>query len=706
MNVFDLQARIGLDSSEYDRKLGSARGSMKSFAGFLGTGLKTAAKVAAGAITVTASAVTALGVASIKGYSEFEQLSGGIAKIFDQMDSSRIYADSKTAWKDLNISANQYLSTIIDVGANFAATMGDEKGYDTARKGMLAISNYASGTGKNMDELFAKFTMITRSAGSYQSIADQFSGILPATSKDFLAQAQAAGVLSKSYKKLTEVPMPEYQEAVSEMLERGVEALGLTGNTAMETEKTISGSLAAVKSTWDNLVTAFANPDADIGQYLDTFVNSVVTAKDNIVPRIKEMLPKIVEGVGVLIDELGPEVEILINELLPSLISGSASLLAGLVVRMPEILSGFATAFKDALVQALEDAGMEDAAATVEAVFDGIRNAIQWCIDNAPAFIGAFQSIADLLSELTTDDNVTKFFEGIQTGLNWITENKDDVIIALQGIGAAIGIAFAVGGIMNFISAISMVFSPLGLLVAVVATVAAAVIENWDRIKWSWDTLMEQFSILGQGFSEICADIQQWFGEVGQSISDEVTSIGESWNQFTQGLTDMKDGANQIWEEIKKTVEDGVNKLKGYLDFDWSLPKLKMPHFTVSGQFSLNPPSAPSFGISWYKNGGILNGATIFGMMGNKFLGGGEAGPEAVAPLSDLLGYIRQAVGEQNIAMMRSLRGEGSKFATKTIAPVFNITVNAAQFDDMDELARNISYVLQSEYERKAMTFG
>ena len=100
--------------------------------------------------------------------------------------------------------------------------MGDAAGYEAAKTGLKAISDYASGTGKNVDELSQKFTLITRSTSSYQSIADQFSGILPATSAGFLEQAQAAGVLSGKYKQLTEVPIDEYQAAVSKMLEKGV----------------------------------------------------------------------------------------------------------------------------------------------------------------------------------------------------------------------------------------------------------------------------------------------------------------------------------------------------------------------------------------------------------------------------------------------------------------------------------------------------
>ena len=143
-------------------------------------------------VDVASKAASQVLVKAFENYAQYEQLVGGVEKIFNEMDTSKILKDAGEAWRDLNMSANDYMTTINDVGAMFSATMGDEKAYDAARRGMKAISDYSSGTGKNLDVLNEKFAMITRATSSYQSIADQFSGILPATSADFLAQAQAA----------------------------------------------------------------------------------------------------------------------------------------------------------------------------------------------------------------------------------------------------------------------------------------------------------------------------------------------------------------------------------------------------------------------------------------------------------------------------------------------------------------------------------
>ena len=199
MNLFELFVKIGVKDE--------ASGNLKSIGQKLGNGLKTAAKVGTAAVGVASAAIAALTTQAVNSFAEYEQLAGGAQKIFDQMDYSKIANDANNAYKELGLSANQYLAVINDVGATFAATMGDEAGYEAAKTGLKAISDYASGTGKNVDELSQKFTLITRSTSSYQSIADQFSGILPATSAGFLEQAQAAGILSDKYTQLTQVPI-------------------------------------------------------------------------------------------------------------------------------------------------------------------------------------------------------------------------------------------------------------------------------------------------------------------------------------------------------------------------------------------------------------------------------------------------------------------------------------------------------------------
>lgn len=247
--------------------------------------IKTGSKLVSGVFIAGMTSVAGLAADAVKKYAEFEQISGGIKKIFDEMDYAQIEKDAKKAYKTMNISAAQYMEQISGIGATFAQTMGDEKGYKTAQQGMQALADYASGTGKSVDTLMEKYQMISRSTSSYLSIADQFAGILPQTTKGFLEQAQASGYLSKEYKKLSEVPIAEYQQAISQMLEDGVQNMGLLGNTAAETEGTITGSLNATKASWENVVTSFVSGGDDLDENLDDLATNIGNLANNVIPR-------------------------------------------------------------------------------------------------------------------------------------------------------------------------------------------------------------------------------------------------------------------------------------------------------------------------------------------------------------------------------------------------------------------------------------
>jgi hypothetical protein len=120
-------------------------------------------------------------------------------------------------------------------------------------------------------------------------------------------------------------------------------------------------------------------------------------------------------------------------------------------------------------------------------------------------------------------------------------------------------------------------------------------------------------------------------------------------------LNGIKNTFTNVFNNVWSFVQGVVNKLKSIFNFSWSLPHIKLPHFSIWGSFSLNPPSIPHFSVEWYKkamnNGMILNSPTIFGKSGNHLLGGGEAGPEAVVGVSSLMDMIQSAV-DSNMQMM------------------------------------------------------
>ena len=156
--------------------------------------------------------------------------------------------------------------------------------------------------------------------------------------------------------------------------------------------------------------------------------------------------------------------------------------------------------------------------------------------------------------------------------------------------------------------------------------------------------------------SAIKTTITTIWNSVKSTISTVVnaikTTISTVFNAVKSTVSTTWDGIkNAITEPIKKAkdkVKEMIDAIKGFFSgLDLNLPKIKLPHFKIEGSLSLDPPSVPKLKIDWYAKGGILNRPTIFGQSGGRLLGGGEAGPEAVLPISLLKEYI-DASNEKN----------------------------------------------------------
>ena len=147
-------------------------------------------------------------------------------------------------------------------------------------------------------------------------------------------------------------------------------------------------------------------------------------------------------------------------------------------------------------------------------------------------------------------------------------------------------------------------------------------------------------------------NISQYISSIWDNIKDAVSSkISAMWENIKSVFTG-------IWDTVKNIIQ----RIKDCFSFEWRLPKIKLPHFKITGSFSLSPPSVPHLSIEWYKkamdDAYILSNPTIFGMSGGSLLGGGEAGPEAVVGTDKLGAIVREAVA--------SVVGGGS-----TVIPVY-----------------------------------
>lgn len=659
---------------------------------FAGKAFATVGKVAA---VGAAAAVAALGVfvkGAVDSFSQYEQLAGGAQQIFSGMDFSKISADAQAAYKTMGMSANEYLESINQTGAAFKATMGDEKGYETAKKGMQAIADYASGTGRSVDELNEKYSMITRSTSSYQSIADQFSGILPATSKDFLEQAQAAGYLSKEYKSLTDVPISEYQQAVTDMLAKGTDALGLTGNTAREAEHTISGSLGMMKSSWANFTTELGKDDADIQARTTELVDSVIAVANNVGPRVIQIVTTLFSQLPSIIQTEGPKIGAALGSMLDSVTNGGFSRVVAAIKpyadRVAAAASGLWERLKP-LAPVVQDIGgklggiLMQALGVVTAAFERVAPIIASVAEHAlPALSSILGAVSSAFSALTTAlEPVASFLmDVLGAAVEWIGEQIENLASLVED---AFGkIADAAGAVGDFLS------DPLGSI----KDFATGAIKSFDKTandatkdsKKAADATSKNYGKLSSTVTTQTKtaaksgsdNIARLTRDINANTGLAVTKTSTNMSKLSSAVSTQTGNAATSAEKNGRRISDAWNKTyttkmtatadTASAERSMSSFKDRWKGFAVSGKAKVDTSGASKTVSDWiYRNNNfvlqgtiqIRNGATTptkgymasGGIITHKHAAGfiadhpvvvsqhivGEAGAEAVVPLTN-----------------------------------------------------------------------
>ena len=341
----------------------------------------------------------------------------------------------------------------------------------------------------------------------------------------------------------------------------------------------------------------------------------------------------------------------------------------------------------------------------------------------------AIQSFMDEHGE-TLAQTLTDIADAIGAVITWITDNWDviaPIAAVITGIAVALGIFSAAMSVVNAVMAVSPVtWIILGIVAGITALIAVIVlcVKNWDKIKEAtkktFDKMKEVVSTAIDAIIGFFNKIFNWIKENWQGLLllivnpfagafklayDNCEGFRNKVDGFVAKVKELiragfvkikeniinpiknaKDNAIQTFENLRSgitnkldaardKVKEIIDKIKGFFKFEWSLPKLKMPHFSVSGKFSLDPPSIPKFSIDWYAQGGVFDKPTLF-PYGNGAVGGlGEAGAEAIVPLEENTQWLdRIAERLQGSQQPIYLQVDGKTFAETSIETINQLT--------------------------------
>lgn len=450
----------------------------------------------------------------------------------------------------------------------------------------------------------------------------------------------------------------------------------------------LSGQITILKSTLEGIA-------IQIGDILMPTVRNVVGTIQEWATKFSEAdesTKQMVVTIGAVVAAIGPAM-LVVSKILKTIVSVHDT-----VVKLTPVVNAVKAAI----------AGVSAPVAAVAAVIAVLTAAFMTLWNTNEEFRTA---ITNIWTEIK--NTVGGFVDGIASRLSGLGITFSDVTSALWEIwsGFCDLLAPIFEGVFQQVSNVLSVACDvlLGLLDVFISIFKGDWSGAWDAVKGIfaavWDYIKSSMQNALNTLKGVANAFLGWFGTSWDQIWNGVkTATVNAWNGIksaastavnavksavTSAWNAIKSATTSTWNAIKSaistpinaalsTVKSVIDKIKSAFNFSWSLPHLKLPHLSITGSFSINPPSVPHFSISWYKNGGIMTDPTLFGMAGTTALAGGEAGPEAILPLRPFYDYLNAVLDEKLNKFLEAAESviyvycyiDGDQVAAKTVKRV------------------------------------
>ena len=544
MDLFNLRAVIGLDTSEYERGVKNASSLFDKAAGGIKKTARVVGKTVATGLAAGATAFVALTKASLNARGELEQNMGGSEQVFKEF-ANTVQTVGADAYKNLGLSQSEYLATANKMGALLQGSgFAIEESMNMTTAAMQRAADVASIMG--LDTSAAMEAVAGAAKGNF-TMMDNLGVAINDT-----ALAQYA--LSKGIEKSTSEMST--QEKVGLAMELFLEKTAYaTGNYARE-NATLAGSLSTAKAAYDNFLSGAGTAEQ--------LVESVLSAAKVVTASLVEILPDLTAGIGTMIAGLAPMLPGLFEQLLPAVLTGAVTLLNGIVSQLPSLVPIVINALFDLLLGASENnlSLLSIGLSIITGIGTGIINSLpligERALELISAFVSSFEGGAQTLIDIgasilnyisggllgNEEDTAaiqgffSELMEGISTSISSVSEIWNSVWTALQQL------------VQTTLSAMQTTWSQIGQpIFDTISSVASALLASWQIIWPSAQVLVQAaFDTISVAWTQIGQPI---FETIKTIVSDVIGFVGEF---FVENFDTMSTTASDVLTTISTTV--------------------------------------------------------------------------------------------------------------------------------------------------------
>lgn len=493
------------------------------------------------------------------------------------------------AYKTAGMSANDYMETVTSFSASLLQSLGGdtEEAARVADMAIIDMADNANKMGSSMESIqnayqgFAKqnYTMLDNLKLGYGGTKEEMQRLL--------TDAEALSGVEYDMSNLNDV-----YEAIHVIQE----SMGIAGTTAKEGASTISGSIASMGAAWQNLVTGFADPDADLSTLIGNVINSGTTALDNLMPVIEQTLVGIADALVQIAPVIADKLPALIESLLPPLIQAATTLFDGILQALPEIFAAIIPILPDlistivdtilTMLPQLIDLGMQ----LLLALADGI-------IQNLPTLIPAvIDVILTIVDKLTDPDTILQLIdaalqimialaEGLINALPKLIEKAPTIIMNLVQAIIKAAPRILEAGVKLITTLVQGILSVVSKVVQAGATVANAAKDAIMGIlnkakEWGKDLIMN----FVQGIKDKINAVKDAVSNVANTVKDFLGFSEPDYGPLSNFHTFAPDMLELFTQGIKNNVsmvKDAMGDLAGAVATEWAAPELASPNYSA-----------------------------------------------------------------------------------------------------------------------------